>query len=197
MEAQLGTHFANNRTKSHADVVAYQNFGDGGQRRFIVRVCDDGICRVHMSKILQIPNDMHSYVDVGELPGLFALAVSTPDIGTEVVRRARKASLEDSEMEPAKLLEKQPEPLIPVSQFETVAALIQAFHDQYRSEVYAKVLQTCLERVGAVFYAGRREEWFLNEIGVMVYRKVGENETSSGHDAASIRLPSVLPELLG
>jgi hypothetical protein len=138
---------------------------------------------------------MGDRVDVGEVPVLFELPSSTPNLGPEIRRRVREASLSDSETVPANLLEKPREPPIPVGQLETVADLIQAFHDQYRSETYAVALQTCLERVGTVVHGGRREEWFITETGRLVYRRLGEGDTSRGADARLIKLTSAIPEL--
>lgn len=194
-EAELGTHFANDKRKPYAEVPAYHNFDAGGQRRFIIRVWDDGMCRVHMSRIMQIPKGMGDWVDVGDLPILLELPCTAAEIGSEIRRRTRQASLEDSETVPATLLDRQREPPIPVGQLETVAELIQAFHDQYRSETYSRALQSCPERAGTVFHPGRREEWFITETDRMAYRRMGENETSTGLDANSIKLTAIIPEL--
>jgi hypothetical protein len=195
VEGQVGTHFANDKRKSFGEIRVYQNFDAGGQRRIFIRVWDDGICRVHMTKIIQVQRDVADRVDVGDVAELFELPSSTPDLGREIRRRVREESLRDSETVPAMLFDKPPEPPIPVGQLKTIAGLIQAFHDQYLSETYATALRRCVERIGTVVSTERREEWFMTETGRAVYRKLGEGETSRGADASVIELTAVIPEL--
>jgi hypothetical protein len=174
--AQVGVIHQRNPGMPHCSVIAYLNYGFGGQRQVTVTIEDDGDCRVFMSKLYQVPEGKTGGdIDLGPVPLLFTLPGTTPEVGEAIVRRVREASVQDSESVPVKLFE-PPEPPVLVSSLQSLGDLIDAYQQHYFCKAYSDLLIEVLKRVGKVNHRG--EEWCVE---------------SGGHVSHSVSAPGSKP----
>jgi hypothetical protein len=104
--AGVGVVYRRYDSMPYSSLIAYLNYGFGGQRQALVTVSDNGDINVYMSKIYNVPpGKTGRNVDPGQMPLLFTLLHPTPELGETLVRRVRQASIEDSETIPTKLFE--------------------------------------------------------------------------------------------
>jgi hypothetical protein len=95
--AQVGTRHQRMPGMPYSGVDVWLNYGFGGQRRVIITIDDESMCRVFLSPLYGVPegksgDDMMLNV---QIPLLFALPITSPDLGNEVVRRVREATLQE------------------------------------------------------------------------------------------------------
>ena len=96
--AGVGVVCQRNSGVPYSSVIAYLNYGFGGQRQALVMVADIGDCHVYMSRIYDVPAGKQGRdIDPGEMPLLFALPGTTPNFAETIVRKIREASIESSE----------------------------------------------------------------------------------------------------
>src|SRR5262245_45966537 len=96
-QAGVGVVYQRNESRPYSSIIAYLNYGFGGQRQSLVTVSDNGDSNVYMSKIYNVPPGRTGRnVDPGQMPLSFTLPHLTPDLGETIVRRVRQASIESS-----------------------------------------------------------------------------------------------------
>ncbi len=158
--AHVGVVYQRNPGMPYSSVIAYLNYGFGGQRQVIVTIEDNGDCRVFMTKLYDVPpGKKGSEIDPGEIPLLLALPGTTVNLGETIVRKVREASIESSETMPTKLFE-HPDPPIPIREFTTLGDLIDAYEAHYFCTPYSDQLARILGMMGKVSHKG--EEWFVD-----------------------------------
>ena len=162
-QAQVGVVYRRNPGMPYSSIVAYLNYGYGGQRQVIVTVEDNGDCRVFMTKLYEVPEGKKgSDIDPGEMPLLFGLPGTTPSLGEIVVRKVREASIESSETMPTRFFA-PPDPPIPIDDLTTLGDLIDAYELNFFCEPYSDLLVRILGTLGKVTHKG--EEWFVEHGG--------------------------------
>jgi hypothetical protein len=158
-QADVGVVYQRNDSMPYSSIIAYLNYGFGGQRQALVTVSDKGDSSVYMSKIYTVPpGKTGRNVDPGQMPLSFTLPHPTPDLGKAIVRRARQASIESSETIPTNVFE-APQPPIPIRDLKTLGNLIDAYEAHYYCEPYSDLLGKVLKKMGKVSHKG--EEWFV------------------------------------
>ena len=158
--AGVGVVYQRDDGMPYSSVIAYLNFGFGGQRQALVKVSDNGDCNAYMSKIYSVPEgSIGRHIDPGEMPLLFTLSHPTPDLGETIIRKIRQASIDDSETIPTKVFQ-APEPPIPISKLKTLGDLIDAYETHSFCEPYRELLAKVLGKLGKVSH--KAEEWFVD-----------------------------------
>ncbi len=200
--AQLGVVHQRSPGMPYSSVIAYINYGFGGQRQVIVTVEDSGDCQVFLTKLYEVPvGETGRGIDVGQVPLLIAFSGTTPNLGETIVRRVRQASMESSETIPTKLFD-APQPPIPIRELKTLGDLIDAYEAHYLCEPYSDLLRNVLGKMGKVSHKG--EEWFVEYAGHICHSETAPGSKPVLHpdgepvvytNAVNVRLAPFLGDL--
>jgi hypothetical protein len=185
--AQLGVQYGRNPGMPYCALIAYQNYGHGWQRKILVCISDDGTCSVYMSPLYDVPKGATGErVDVGQFPFLFSLPRATPNLGEELVRRVREASVSSTESVPSRLI---PLP-VPLTELCTLSDLIDTY-EKYRGEKpYGELLVKVLQRVGKVVHRDR--DWWLISGSLISYAESSDAESATRTKSTDIDLAPYL-----
>lgn len=94
--AQVGTRYQRMPGMPFCQIDTWLNYGFRGQRRVLVTIHDDSMCRVYLSPHYDVPEGKTGDdVTPSQIPFLFDLPVTTLNLGIEVVRRVREATFQE------------------------------------------------------------------------------------------------------